>query len=129
MSDYTILNITDVEDQAASHGLAPGLESRFARNPLETTQLGVTRFEIAPGFRVPFGHSHGEHEEVYVVVRGSARIKLDDEIRELKEWDLIRIAGPVVRALEGGPEGAEILAVGAPIPADSGEFVQDWWKD
>ena len=78
---------------------------------------------------MPFGHSHGEHEEVYVVVKGSARIKLDDEIRDLKEWDLIRIAGPVVRALEGGPDGAEILAVGAPIPADSGEFLQDWWKD
>ena len=99
MADYTKLNLKqDVEDMAPKFDLSPGLESRFARKPLELEQSGVCYYKIAPGFRMPFGHRHGEQEEVYVIVSGSARLKLDDEMQELAEWDAVRIPATTMRA-------------------------------
>ena len=118
MSGYTVVNLKQVEDQAPKFGYAPDLESRFARRALELENSGLSYFKAAPGFRVPFGHRHTEQEEVYIVVAGSARIKLDDEIVELGTWDAIRVPAHLTRALEGGPDGAEILAFGAPEPRE-----------
>lgn len=131
MSAYTKLNLRrDVEDMAPRFDLSPGLESHFARVPLELEQSGVSFYRIAPGFRTPFGHRHTEQEEVYVIAGGSARIKLDDEILELGQWDAVRIAGSTMRALEGGPEGAEVIAFGAPNTENKdAEMVPGWWSD
>lgn len=131
MADYTKLNLKqDVEDMAPRFGYAPGLESRFARSPLGLAASGVSYFKFAPGFRMPFGHRHGEQEEVYVIIGGSARIKLEDEIVELRQWDLVRVPGPTTRALEGGPDGAEVLAFGAPSNENKdAEMVPGWWED
>ncbi len=131
MADYTVVNLKrDVEDMAPKFELAPGLESRFARVPLGLANSGASYFRIAPGFRVPFGHTHSEQEEVYVVVSGSARVKLDDEIVELAQWDMVRIAPTTWRGMEGGPEGVELLAFGAPNTDNKdAEMLPGWWAD
>ena len=131
MPDYTVVNLkSDVEDMAAKHGLSPGLESRFARVPLGLEQSGLSLFKIAPGFRTPFGHSHSEQEEAYAVIAGSARVKLDDEILELAQWDVVRIPPGTMRAMEGGPDGCEILAFGAPNTENKDVDMQPgWWSD
>jgi mannose-6-phosphate isomerase-like protein (cupin superfamily) len=127
---YPVVNLKRVENMAPKFGLSPGLESRFARVPLELENSGLSYFRIAPEFRAPFGHTHEEQEEIYLVVSGSARLKLDDEVVELSEWDAVRIPRGTMRALEGGPEGAEILAFGAPSNENRDlEMVQDWWTD
>ena len=127
---YTVVNLKQVENMAPKFGLSPGLEARFARVPLELENSGLSYFRVAPGFRPPFGHTHSEQEEIYLVVGGSARLKLDDEVIELGEWDAVRIPRGVMRAFEGGPEGAEILAFGAPSHENRDvEMVQDWWTD
>ena len=127
---YTVVNLKQVEDMAPKFGLAPGLESRFARRPLGLRASGVSYFRIAPGFRTPFGHRHREQEEVYLVVSGSARAKVGDEFVELVAWDALRVAPTTMRALEGGPEGAEIVAFGAPSHENrDAEPVQGWWTD
>jgi mannose-6-phosphate isomerase-like protein (cupin superfamily) len=131
MSDtpYTVVNLKDVEDAAPSGGLAPNLEARFARKPLGLEQSGLTYFRMAPGFREPFGHRHGTQEEVYVVVSGSMRIKLDDDIVDLRAWDAIRIAPDTIRSREAGPNGAEMLLFGAPQAEGDGELLREWWTD
>jgi mannose-6-phosphate isomerase-like protein (cupin superfamily) len=131
MSSYTLVNLkSDVEDQAPKFGLAPGLESRFARKTLELENSGLSYYKVAPGYRLPFGHRHVDQEEVYLVLSGSARMKLEDEIVELGQWDALRVAAEVTRGFEGGPEGAEILAFGAPSNDNKdAEMVQDWWMD
>jgi mannose-6-phosphate isomerase-like protein (cupin superfamily) len=131
MSSYTVLNLKkDVEDQAPKFGYAPNMESRFARAPLELENSGLSHFKIAPEFRLPFGHTHSEQEEVYLVLEGSARFKLDDEIVELKEWDVIRVPSGVTRGMEGGPDGAQILAFGAPNTENKDlEMLPGWWSD
>jgi mannose-6-phosphate isomerase-like protein (cupin superfamily) len=128
MPDYTVQNLKEVEDMAEQFGLGEGLEARFARDRLGLRNLGLSYQKLAPNFRVPFGHHHAEQEEVYVVVSGSARVKLDDEIVELRRWDAIRVPAEVTRNLEGGPEGAEVLAIGAPQARDT-EMLQAWWSD
>ena len=128
MSGYTVVNLKEVEDQAPRFGYAPHLQARFARKPLSLEHSGISHFTLEPGFRVPFGHHHAEEEEVYVVVAGSARMKLDDEEVELGTWDAIRVAPTVTRGMQGGPEGAEILAFGAPSDETADvELVRDFW--
>jgi mannose-6-phosphate isomerase-like protein (cupin superfamily) len=127
---HTVVNLKEVENMAPKFGLSPGLESRFARVPLELENSGLSYFRVAPDFRPPFGHTHSEQEEIYVVLTGSARLKLDDEVVELNQWDAVRIPPGIMRALEGGPEGAEILAFGAPSNENRDvEMVQNWWSD
>jgi mannose-6-phosphate isomerase-like protein (cupin superfamily) len=131
VSNYTHINLkTDVEDMAPKFGFAPNLESRFARRPLELEKSGVSYYRVAPNYRIPFGHKHGEQEEVYLLLSGSARMKLDDDIVELAPLDVLRVPGEVTRAFEAGPDGAEIVAFGAPNNENSDtEMVQDWWTD
>jgi mannose-6-phosphate isomerase-like protein (cupin superfamily) len=128
MADYTVVNLKQVEDMAPKFGLSPGLESRFARVPLELENSGLSHFRIAPDFRVPFGHMHEEQEEIYLVVGGSARVKLDDEVVELGEWDAVRIPRGTMRGVEAGPDGAELIAFGAPSNENRDvEMVPNWW--
>jgi mannose-6-phosphate isomerase-like protein (cupin superfamily) len=129
MSGYTVVNLKEVEDQAPRFGSAPHLQARFARKALSLEQSGISHFTLEPGFRVPFGHHHADQEEVYVVVAGSARLKLGDEIVELGPWDAVRVAPEVTRGMQGGPDGAEILAFGAPSQENADvRMVQDFWR-
>lgn len=130
MADYTKLNLKEVEDQAPKFGMSPELEFRSARVPLEMRNAGVSYLRVAANYRVPFGHHHNVQEELYVVVSGSGRLKLDDEIIELRPFDAVRISKETMRNFEGGPEGAEVIAYGAPNtgPGD-GPMTQGWWTD
>jgi quercetin dioxygenase-like cupin family protein len=129
MAGYTRVNLrNDVEDSASERGA--DLEARFARKHLDSEHLGVSYFRYAPGFRSPIGHSHREQEEAYVVIAGSGRIRLDDEVVELAQWDVVRVAPSVVRGFEGGPGGLELIAIGADRPeGGDGVRVDDWWTD
>jgi mannose-6-phosphate isomerase-like protein (cupin superfamily) len=131
MSGYTKLNLKeDVEDQAPKFDMSPDLEFRVAREPLETENAAISYLRVAPNFRLPFGHTHGEQEEVYVLLGGSARIKLDDEVLELRPFDAVRIHRETMRNLEGGPDGAELILYGAPNagPGDA-QMSPGWWSD
>jgi quercetin dioxygenase-like cupin family protein len=128
MSGYTIVNMREVEDQAPKFGLTD-LEARFARVPLEAVMVGISYLRLAPSFRIPWGHTHKTQEEVFVLVSGSARVKLGDEVRDLKPWDAVRVHKDTMRGFQAGPDGAEIIAVGAPGGPGDAELVQDWWTD
>ena len=130
MADYTHLNLKEVEDQAPRFGMSPDMEARMARVALELEGFGVSYQRLAPNFRLPWGHTHKRQEEVYVVVGGGGRAKLGDDVIELKPWDAIRVPTTTMRGFEAGPEGMEIIAIGAPNtgPGDA-EMTHDWWTD
>jgi mannose-6-phosphate isomerase-like protein (cupin superfamily) len=129
---FTLRNIKrDLEDIGSNFGGAADLEFRAATAPLELEKSGLSYQRVPPGVRFPFGHTHREQEEIYVVVRGGGRMKLDDEIVELKEWDAVRVPPGTWRGYEAGPEGLEILVIAAPH-LDQREDVdgqRDWWAD
>jgi mannose-6-phosphate isomerase-like protein (cupin superfamily) len=129
MTGYTMVNMKEVEDQAPNFGLAPDLEARFARVALEAELIGITYQRLAPNLRVPWGHTHKTQEEVYVLVSGSARMKLGDDVVEMKPWDAVRIHKDTMRSFEAGPEGAELIAVGAPGGPGDAVVERDWWTD
>jgi mannose-6-phosphate isomerase-like protein (cupin superfamily) len=130
MSDYTIVNLGDVENVAPKFQMPEGMDVRFPKSHLDCTTCGVGVEKLPPGVRQPFGHTHSRQEEIYVIAEGSGRIKLDDEIHELRPWDILRIGPGVMRNIEGGSEGITIIAFGAPISDENdGEIVHGWWTD
>jgi mannose-6-phosphate isomerase-like protein (cupin superfamily) len=130
MDNYTKANLRgDVENQAPKFGMPSELEARFARTAIEGKTLGLSLMTLDPGFRIPFGHKHEGQEEVYVIVRGSARIKVEDEIVEVGEWDAIRFNKNTMRDVEAGKDGVEYIAFGAGEDPRDAEMVQDWWSD
>jgi quercetin dioxygenase-like cupin family protein len=126
MAGYTIKNLKDVDDAAAGRG--GDMEARMARKHLDSEHLGVSYFRYGPGFRSPAGHRHREQEEAYVVVSGAGRARLDDDVVDVRQWDVIRVAPQTVRGFEGGPDGLELIAIGSDRPeGGDGEMVQDFW--
>jgi mannose-6-phosphate isomerase-like protein (cupin superfamily) len=130
MADYTRVNLrADVEDMAPKHGME-GIESRFARRNLELANSGLSYYRLDPGYRVPFGHTHGEQEEVYVVVSGSARIAVGDDVVDAGQWDAVRVAPGRPHGMEAGADGAEILAFGAPNTENKDADIKPgWWPE
>src|SRR3954469_16686918 len=131
---FTLRNLKrDLEDIGSVFDGPPDLEFRAATNPLELESSGLTYQRVPPGYRFPYGHTHRTQEEVYVVVRGSGKMKLDDDIVELAEWDAVRVAPGTWGGYEAGPKGLELLVIGAPSLGESRredvDGQRDWWTD
>jgi quercetin dioxygenase-like cupin family protein len=125
---YAIRNLKELEDSAVAFGLAPDLEARFARRALEAEHCGLSYQRLGPGYRGPFGHRHAAQEEIYVVLAGSGRIKIEDEVHELRPLDAVRVAPEVARGFEAGPEGLELLAFGAGESGDA-QLIENFWPE
>jgi mannose-6-phosphate isomerase-like protein (cupin superfamily) len=123
---FTIVSLAEVEDAAPGNGFGHRWEARVAREALHAERTGVTHFRLLPGMRSPFTHRHAEAEEIYVVLSGEGRVKLDDRLFDVGPQDAIRVAPATTRAFEAGPEGLELLAFGPHHPGD-GEPVEDAW--
>ena len=128
MADYAIVNLLEIEDTV--QGRLEGLEGRFSRKFLDSRDLGVSHWKYGPNLRNPAAHRHREQEEAYVVIAGSGRVRLDDEIRDVRQWDVIRVAPEVVRAFEAGPDGLDLIAVGGQKPEGGDGVISDSpWPD
>jgi mannose-6-phosphate isomerase-like protein (cupin superfamily) len=125
---YTQINLAEIEDAAPANGFADRWQARVAQTALGAEQTGVTYFRLLAGKRSPFVHRHASAEEIYVILSGSGRVKLDDEIVDVRALDAIRVAPEVARAFEAGGDGLEFLAFGPHHPGD-GEAVDDGWVD
>jgi mannose-6-phosphate isomerase-like protein (cupin superfamily) len=126
---YSKTNLREVENSAPKFDMPAEMEARFARRSIDGETLGLSLFTLEPGFRIPFAHKHETQEEVYVVVRGSARVKVEDEIVELGEWDAIRFPRDTMRQMEAGPQGVEYIAFGAGDDPTEAEMAPGWWSD
>jgi uncharacterized cupin superfamily protein len=125
---YAKKNLRDVKDSAAEHGLSTHQEARFPQQDLGAEQTGINFLFVKPGQREAFAHRHRTAEEIYVVIDGNGRVKLDDDLVELRPLDAVRVSPGVVRAFEAGPNGLEVLIFGPHVESD-GEMVQDFWSE
>lgn len=125
MPEWTKTNFADVRDVSPDD---VRIQWRFARDVLGSPELGVSRFTYEPGARMPWGHRHHHQDEVYVIVAGSGRAKLDDDVIDVVIWDAVRVPPAVARSFEAGPDGLDIICVGGPKPdGPDGEMVPDFW--
>ena len=125
MPEWTKKNFDDLRDVSPQD---VQIQWRFAREALGSPELGVSRFTYEPGARMPWGHRHREQEEAYVVVGGSGRAKLDDEVVELALWDVLRVAPRVARSFEAGAQGLDLICIGTHRPeGGDNEQVDDFW--
>lgn len=123
---YTIKNLQDVEDSAPKFGFGQKQEARFARDDLGAERTGLAFHRVLSGQQQGFAHRHETAEEIYVILSGRGRIKLDDAVHEIKPLDAIRVAPAVARSFEAGADGPlEILAFGPHEPDDRGELLTD----
>jgi mannose-6-phosphate isomerase-like protein (cupin superfamily) len=129
LAGYTIVNLMELENRAAEGGATT--DARFARGPIDSEHIGVSHFRYAPDRRSTKGHSHREQEEVYVVLDGTGQVKLDDELVEVRRWDVVRVSPGVFRGFAAGPDGLELLAIGSDRPegGDGVHSEEDWWND
>jgi mannose-6-phosphate isomerase-like protein (cupin superfamily) len=117
---------SDVENASEKFGLAPDMEARFARSPMDIRGGGFSYQKLAPNYRPPAAHRHRTQEEVYVAIAGSGRVKIENEIRDVRQWDAIRVAPGTARAFEGGPDGLELVVIGFGESGDA-EMLEDFW--
>ncbi len=125
---YTIKNLTETTDSAPKFGMDELGEAHFPREELGAQTTGLSYQVLKPGKRSAFGHTHEEAEEVYVVLSGSGRMRLDDDIVEISELDAIRVAPKVKRAFEAGSNGVALLAFG-PRHEGDGAMDPEFWTD
>jgi uncharacterized cupin superfamily protein len=125
---YAKKNLRDVQDMAVQYGFSEHQEARFPREDLGAEQTGLNYLVVKPGKREAFAHRHRTAEEIYVVLRGSGAVKLDDEVVPLASLDAVRVSPGVARAFEAGPDGLEVLVVGPHVEGD-GEMIQDFWRE
>jgi mannose-6-phosphate isomerase-like protein (cupin superfamily) len=126
---FTIKNLREVEDSAPKFGHGENQEARFAGSDLDAERTGIAFHVVKPGKRQGFGHRHDEAEEIYVVLSGSGRMKLDDEVIEIEPLDAIRVAPQVLRAFEAGPDGLEYIACGASHEGDGELVFEGFWEE
>jgi mannose-6-phosphate isomerase-like protein (cupin superfamily) len=124
---YTIKNLREVEDSAPKFGFSELQEAHFAHGALDAKDTGFSYHVVKPGKRQGFAHRHDEAEEVYVVISGAGRMNLDGEVVDIERLDAIRVAPPVVRTFEAGPDGLELLAFGPRHEGDGEILQEDVW--
>jgi quercetin dioxygenase-like cupin family protein len=129
MPTYTKLNFADVKDLAPDFGMSDMGEARFARGALGAEHIGLSRYRVNPDQRLPFGHRHGISEEAYVVLAGSGRFRVGDEVFDVGPQDIIYCSPDAMRAWEAGPDGLEILASGAHNEGEESEMDREFWTD
>ena len=126
---HRLVQLRDMDDDAAAGGFGDTLEARFARDALGCANVGISLQRVKPGVRAPFGHRHETDEEIYVVVAGSGRAVIEGETVELRPWSALRVPADSARSFEAGDDGLEFIAFGTHTEGDRGEFLDPGWPD
>lgn len=127
-TEHKTANLDAAEDLAPRFGMSEMGEARFMRDALGAERIGLGQYRMNPGRRVGFGHRHAESEEVYVVLAGSGRFKVEDDIFDVAVKDVVYCPPAAMRAWEAGPDGLELLAFGSHAEGDA-EIRPGWWTD
>ncbi|MGL4772613.1 MAG: cupin domain-containing protein [Clostridium sp.] len=64
----------------------------FVGEKLNTTSVEISFQVLGAGKGIPFDHRHTENEEVYIVLKGIGEFIIDDEVTEVSEGSIIRVA-------------------------------------
>jgi len=125
---HATINLKDAKDVAPDAGMGELGEARFVRDALGAQRIGLAHYRVHPGQRAGFCHRHRESEEMYVILSGSGRFKVEDDVFPVAARDVVYCPAASMRAWEAGPDGLEILAFGGHVENES-ELQPGWWTD
>jgi quercetin dioxygenase-like cupin family protein len=129
VADYTVKRIEEVADVLGDY---PG-EMRMMTADLECEQVAFTyrRMPQHTGGKGSYGHRHKTQEEVYFVMSGKLQFKLDEEVLELEQGTVVRVAPETWRSVwNDEEEDAELVIVSKHVAggsAEDAEYLQDFW--
>ena len=129
MPTYTKLNFADVKDLAPDYGMSDMGEARFARGALGAERIGLSKYKINAGHRLGFGHRHENSEEAYLVLSGSGRFRVDEDVFDVGPLDVVYCSPTAMRGWQAGPDGMELLAFGAHNEGENTEMDREFWTD
>lgn len=119
MTDYKKINLRGLENMSVKYGHDKDMEARFATKSLGLKKSGLGIQKVMPNRTVPFKHRHKQQEEVFIFLSGMGKMHLDDETVEVGPMDAVRVSPEVLRTVQAGNEGLEMLIVGAPFLEES----------
>jgi mannose-6-phosphate isomerase-like protein (cupin superfamily) len=128
MADYKIVKADEAEDAYADSDV-PG-EFRSLNKALGTEQVAVTLLRIPPhsDFEQGTGHRHEEIEEIYLVTKGTLRMRFGDEVETVTAGSAVRVPPRTLRSHRNeGDEPVELWAISPANEDDEGEKVDDFW--
>jgi uncharacterized cupin superfamily protein len=133
MEQPEVLPIADAPNWAeARFGLPESeFELRILRGVLGCEHVGVSYLRFGPGWRLTVGHRHpGGGEEVYVLVEGSARIKIEEQILHMHAPSAVRVRGDQFRAIRADSDMTAVLVAAGTIDDPSAtEFAPNFWRE
>ena len=119
MTNFTIINLKDLEDMAPKHGHSDMMQSRFASKDLELKESGLGYQILSANAKLPFKHKHKMQEEVFLILSGTGKMILDQETIKVKPLDVIRVGADVVRSLKADNKELAFVIFGAPATKDT----------
>jgi mannose-6-phosphate isomerase-like protein (cupin superfamily) len=131
VADWTIKSLDEIPDVLGDY---PGEMRMSAASDLGTEQVGFT-WRLLPaqtGGKGSYGHRHRTQEEIYFVASGTLQFKLEDEVIDVEEGNLVRVAPHVVRSVwNEGPADAVVIIVStrSDDPLGDVESVPDFWPE
>ena len=119
------LRVTRVDEiPVAPTPVEEGLEWHPVRNHLGITAFGTNAYVgRAAGDLVVEDHDEDEHEELYVVLAGTARFTVDGETFDAPQGTLVLVTPPSQRVATAAEANTTVLAVGGP---GDGFQVSEW---
>jgi mannose-6-phosphate isomerase-like protein (cupin superfamily) len=131
VANWTIKHLEEIPDVLGDY---PGEMRMGSASELGTEQVAFTWRRMPPqtGGKGSYGHRHKTQEEVYFVVSGTLQFKLEDEVVDVEQGNVVRVAPQVARSVwNEGPDDAVliIVSVSSRDARDEIESVPDFWPD
>ena len=131
MADWTIKKLEEIPDVLGDY---PGEMRMSAASDLGNEQVAFTwrRMPARTGGKGSYGHRHKTAEEIYFVASGTLQFKLEDEVIDVGEGTIVRVAPHVARSVwNEGPDDAVLImcSVRTDDPRADTEQVPDFWPE
>lgn len=92
MNEVKILNSSEKFAQA-SVGSLHGFDGKlFMKEVLNSSSCEISFGALPKGASVPFFHSHKENEEHYIILSGSGRFQVNDDVFDIAEGSVVRVS-------------------------------------
>lgn len=92
MSEIKTLNQGEKFAHATVGSLKNFEGKQFVKDATGATSCEISFGTLPTGAAVPFFHSHKENEENYIILSGSGKFQVNDEVFDIAEGSVIRVA-------------------------------------